>query len=726
MIEVPARVKDALKSGDYRKNYKITLQDPLYTYVNTAHLTVVSFLYEASGFTPKLTAGKKYRLSVPKTYLTMTRLEIGSDTITAIDGGDFMYVNWVCTATQLWRVKIKYSSETTYVDIGLDINEVLDTIDNNKLVSESVKFDERMCSDTELKFGLCEGTSVEFQYFDFPNIRDHRINVELEVEYKNASSELAWYTIPMGYFEVEECSRQASTGIIKAVAYNKLQSDYLNVSIKNDIIDLIQNGAGGFTDKVAVGVVLEDLMGGYQGTKEIPITPEAISSDQQAGIVYHYRICQSDGTPTNYWLFAYCKPTLLTIENVNITNYYRFLSQNRQLCQYLEDYSLNNPVTSSNMSPLNFIVSWPGYIPPGGGSPPQNNAVSVKSGLIADVQFPNEPPKMMRYILKYKQNPEVPGDRIALDRRIYHDGYENKTENTNWYSMLKIEETLVSIGGTILCGGLMFYLPTCWMTELFPSGTSPTSDYDPFSQAQKDAAEATALNLVETYSQAFQMSLDAIEGTTITLDEALSLQDVTLRDLQSAVFEVECKYGKLSRTLDLFEGVSLNNSRLYPADTLYPADNLYPNGTAEAGYPSMYSKLWADEGNVRSFRYLNITYKTTETIDGQTQTVDKELQRTVNADGTDDYNMSDNWLFRNLTWTDAKVGQYADAMVTILQDIRWFPFEMWCAGLPFLEAGDEIEIAMSEGTYPSYILRRTLSGIQNLQDELIDGTLDIF
>ena len=29
MIEVPARVKDALKSGDYRKNYKITLQEPI-------------------------------------------------------------------------------------------------------------------------------------------------------------------------------------------------------------------------------------------------------------------------------------------------------------------------------------------------------------------------------------------------------------------------------------------------------------------------------------------------------------------------------------------------------------------------------------------------------------------------------------------------------------------------------------------------------------------------
>ena len=88
--------------------------------------------------------------------------------------------------------------------------------------------------------------------------------------------------------------------------------------------------------------------------------------------------------------------------------------------------------------------------------------------------------------------------------------------------------------------------------------------------------------------------------------------------------------------------------------------------------------------------------------------------------------MSDNWLFRNLIWTDAQVGAYADAMVAKMQNISWFPFEMWCVGLPHLEAGDAIEIAMQQGTYKSYVLRRNLNGIQNLQDEMINGTLDIF
>ena len=88
--------------------------------------------------------------------------------------------------------------------------------------------------------------------------------------------------------------------------------------------------------------------------------------------------------------------------------------------------------------------------------------------------------------------------------------------------------------------------------------------------------------------------------------------------------------------------------------------------------------------------------------------------------------MSDNWLFKNLVWSDADVGDYADAMVLKMQNISWFPFEMWCAGLPYLETGDELEITNSEGTYTSYVLQRQLNGIQNLQDTFIDGELDIF
>ena len=179
----------------------------------------------------------------------------------------------------------------------------------------------------------------------------------------------------------------------------------------------------------------------------------------------------------------------------------------------------------------------------------------------------------------------------------------------------------------------------------------------------------------------------------------------------------------MDRQTDLFYAAELNNAGLYPAATLYPSDSLYPDGAQESAFRSQYSKLWADEGNVHKWRYLIITYKG---LDENNQEAEFTLQRTVNADGTDDYNMSDNWLFKNLVWTEAQIIEYATAMVAKMQDITWFPFEMWAPGLPYLETGDEIEIPLGEHTYTSYILERQLRGIQNLQDTYINGTLDVF
>jgi hypothetical protein len=252
---------------------------------------------------------------------------------------------------------------------------------------------------------------------------------------------------------------------------------------------------------------------------------------------------------------------------------------------------------------------------------------------------------------------------------------------------------------------------------------------DPAIQARITSQINTIKNAIEQSGAISIVRKDTtpIEEYRVTLSNLDSISAaITLRDIQSAAFEIDCQYGKLDRSSDLFAGIELNNGGLYPQDILYPATNLYPQGESDIGFRSMYSKLWANEGNVRSFRYLIITYKTTEVVDGQTREIEAKLQKTVNANGTDDYEMSDNWLFKNFVWTSTQIGTYADAMVTKMQNIRWFPFEMWCAGLPYIESGDAIEIQMNEGTYKSYVLRRVLSGIQNLQDEMINGTLDIF
>ena len=274
MIQVPARVKDALKSGDYRKNVKIKWTEiGTYTHVyDDTEITIEKGLnpsedwvwYLDNSYIDVPVGCTKVVMAVESTLISDASYgssyytpSLNPEVFEIKDGWTYITIDTPTTGNVL--IDITSFTEYSSVTISMDNVDVEQVIDNNNLVAESVKFDERMCSDTELKFGLCEGTSVEFQYFDFPNIRGEQINIELEIQYKDEHGELMWYPIPMGWYEVKECPRQASTGIFKATAYNKLQSDYLDRDVLPEILSYI----GWYTQSKSIADILNHLLNGY-------------------------------------------------------------------------------------------------------------------------------------------------------------------------------------------------------------------------------------------------------------------------------------------------------------------------------------------------------------------------------------------------------------------------------------------------------------------------------
>ena len=631
------------------------------------------------------------------------------------------------------------------------------TIDNDTLVSESVKFDERMCSDDTIKFGLCEGSSLEFQYFDHENINGRRIQSFIDVEYKDPSMEIieteegtwhpvrvtkngaytfksknnvsceigimnthyiteyyqlgaannyqitldlttehffevedynvtvivttqsgfdAWHTIPMGFFEVDKCPRQASTGIFKVTAYNKLKSQYLDAKANDKIIEIVGSGVVGGTNGVDVGTILDELLEGYSIKRDEQTVDFSVSSQQIPSSDTSY-IRQTDftGSENGVYIHTLDITDYLRPSDFDSTNFYRFRINCKNIFDavysYANTYYLDNWFKSTT-TPANIarLDDW------------------------------------LKDTTSFASNLEVGGFQFSTSNGVRTFNLQDYRDQNNvvtpWFT--NISSMLLGITG------------------LFEFDNSQTRTW---TQAEIDTAKERINDILFNQGNFIVeiSSRSEIEKTLITKAEAESLPDVTLRQLQSAVFEVNAQYGQIDRITDLFEGVELNHSRLYPANSLYPANNLYPGGQGIRGDRSTYSKLWTDYQGIQKFRYLIITYKG---LDENDKAVDMTLQRTINASGNVDYNMSDNWLFKNLTWSASDVGDYADAMVSKLRDVTWFPFEMWCAGLPYLETGDEIEITNDEGTYPSYILQRQLQGIQNLQDTFINGTLDVF
>ena len=775
MIDVPVEVKDALREGTYKKNYRFVVGEAEWHEVGS---------FETIGwYTPSTNYGddEKYTIRDSKTYrFIVDDADHDTYTLYIYKGTDPNWRTVAATSRNTWDItlineayayiEIKSSSGNYYSQVSVQ-NFFAYTIDNNNLVSESVSIDERMCSGDTLKFGLCEGSSLEFQYFDFLNITGQRIQAFVDVEseemeyskireltrslyslpadgrykitataenmanifalffvhgttttrmeftvaqdghgeieipnakrnddiylsYRSGTTPTAevfqwvhkWHTIPMGFFDVKKCSRQASTGIIKVTAYNKLQSEYLDAKANDLVIEAVEEGEVGITGSATIDTILMKLLDGY--TIEPKFIKATYTVPTNWTIVGGYTSYYT--TPSDNQILVPYGSLYINISSINPNGAYRFFVDREKVQELL--WEAMNEFTNANQ-----YVRNPNYS--------SEEFQALYKWMYAD-EFPEGMHPVSRPYVSIRQNSGI------VVARSYIAGGQDKF--TSEYVIKKYTENEVNISFP------MTFIPN-------NSGVVPTAK-----AAWENLPEATRTRIMKKWSdffndpQYFRIEVrdsNGLGSLEITEQTAQDLPDVTLRELQSAVYEVSTQFGQLSRTTDLFEGVELNHSRLYPADNLYPADTLYPDGAAASATKSMYSKLWADEGNIHKWRYLIITYKG---LNSDNQEQDFTLQRTVNVEGTDDYNMSDNWLFRNLVWTASQVGDYADAMVAKMQDVTWFPFEMWCAGLPYLETGDEIEIPLGDQKYVSYVLQRQLKGIQSLQDTYINGTLDIY
>lgn len=645
-------------------------------------------------------------------------------------------------------------------------------IDNNTLVSEQVDIDERMCSGDTIKFGLCEGSSFQFQYFDHPNITGRQIQVFIDAQYigtgyenvqkfqryrfitleedgnyraysanangfsklyllRNGSTqqltptstdtetyvefegmvgdklEVEWtqfpiydtylqkqnsdmlleYPIPMGFFTVKNCSRQASTGIMKATAYNKLQSDYLDQKANDLLLDVIPDSG---PDKTTLFNLQQSLLNNY-GIIEIN------TSDIDIEI-------NTDTHARNYEAVA-------TNAKIIGDNRNRELDIFSQPFGFDFDWDPSNPSYIEMRPEINdFIIGL------------QDAYDKLKVSIRASMQNPEALldaiiPKLYRSfgigIISRTDDPDINVIRYYTLPEICEHAQAPAT-NVEFYSIYDLKNVSYALD-------MWLFYPEK-MNADYGIGTS-SYDHKLIYTWDADKAVQDAESLIGKFKTALMSSLSDAERITFDISDPNAIPDFTLRDIMTASYETVCQFGKLDRVTDLFSGAELNHSRLYPADILYPSESLYPDGAASSTYKSMYSNLWADEGNVQKWRNLIITYKG---LDENNQEKEFTLQRQINADGTQDYNMSDNWLFKQLVWTAEAVGEYADEMVSKMRDMTWFPFEMWCAGLPYIETGDEIEISINQQTYTSYVLQRQLKGIQNLQDTFINGTLDIF
>lgn len=146
-------------------------------------------------------------------------------------------------------------------------------------------------------------------------------------------------------------------------------------------------------------------------------------------------------------------------------------------------------------------------------------------------------------------------------------------------------------------------------------------------------------------------------------------------------------------------------SMIVPSETLYPSEDLYP-GMDRIDYEytrSQYSKCEYEDYEVAPITGIVIT-------DNQ-----NNLMASVGQDNI--YTISDNFLLYGKT--EAECQQVAETLWPIISDICFVPVKVTAIGNINMKIGDYIEIVLSESrTIRTFVLQRTLSGIQALHDSI--------
>lgn len=193
-------------------------------------------------------------------------------------------------------------------------------------------------------------------------------------------------------------------------------------------------------------------------------------------------------------------------------------------------------------------------------------------------------------------------------------------------------------------------------------------------------------------------SSDTAEKSTI--GEAISGKEVLF-----CILEINGCMGNIGR-VGKFRYVYLTQEMqgLYPANDLYPADDLYPrNPKSTSISKSQYISAQYEDYIVRTIDKLQIREK------------ENDIGAIV-GDGENTYVIEGNFLvYGKETKELNKIGEKT---LSKIKGIIYRPFSADCKGNPCLEVGDAVRLTTKYELIETYILKRTLKGIQALRDDL--------
>ncbi|MBQ1295519.1 MAG: hypothetical protein IIY21_15855, partial [Clostridiales bacterium] len=197
---------------------------------------------------------------------------------------------------------------------------------------------------------------------------------------------------------------------------------------------------------------------------------------------------------------------------------------------------------------------------------------------------------------------------------------------------------------------------------------------------------------------------DYLTNDGITIQKTIEDKVIMGAKIIKAICQINGRFGRISRT-GRFEYVHLTEAAeaLYPAEDLYPDDDIYPSDENAVD-------------NVLKAHYSAISFENyrVASID-KVQVIDKSGQIAASAgSGTNIFTLKDNPLVWGLS--SANLQAVVRNLYNTVQGLWYTPSEVKCVGLPYVECGDFVLMSARLSIIRSYVLSRTLKGIQAITD----------
>ena len=210
------------------------------------------------------------------------------------------------------------------------------------------------------------------------------------------------------------------------------------------------------------------------------------------------------------------------------------------------------------------------------------------------------------------------------------------------------------------------------------------------------------------YSFCAYMGVEQEEITLVNddmiIEKTIDPEELSGKTVIEAICEINGCFGHIGRNGKLrYVVLEQMIEGLYPADDRYPADDLYPAdpmGTTE----------------VSRNNYISCQYE-----DFICQHIDKlQIRQEENdigaiaGNGNNCYIIEDNFLIYGKSAADLQT--ITDNVLSVIGVVWYRPAQVEARGNPCLEVGDGILLHTTRETIYTYILQRTLKGIQALKD----------